>query len=48
MGKKDFYDEVKLIMRTEREPEMNGLMESKDGWTKGGKEGGKEGWVVVC
>ena len=40
MGKKDFYDEVKLIMRTEREPEMNGLMESKDGWTKGGREGG--------
>ena len=40
---KEFCAEVKVITRTEREPEMNGLMESKDGWTKGGREGGGRG-----
>ena len=32
------WSEVEV--EVEGEPEMNGLMESKDGWTKGGREGG--------
>ena len=45
---KEFCAEVKVITRTEREPEMNGLMESKDGWTKGGKRGRRSSFVSAA